>query len=468
MKDLYTFDSTQEKALETYETVRRAYSAFFDEFKIPYLVAEADSGDIGGNLSHEYQILSQKGEDNVISCTSCSYVANEEMAKGARRSTAAETSIRGTTTEPSEFTGVVSSIGDLHSDTEASADIYSLGTFPYKRWIGVSKDRATIFVAIYPAEIEDVALLDKPWRKTQPNPYVFKKIFEDLDPSIKDHTKHIAGNPAIREFFDYRLPQAFIDGYRLEISPKLPGFATPRNHSDSDDIIKSTVSRHNDDTHDLIKIQTGDACPKCTDGTLKVQRAVELGHTFHLGTRYSAPLNATFAIEPNSTKPTSTMPKHREPPTPRLPATAAHLQMGCHGIGISRLIGATASLLADGHGLNWPRAIAPFEAIIIPAPGLDSGAIQVYDLLAGTPGAPPPRSPLLQGVDAILDDRAKPVGWKLRDADLIGYPVVLVVGRAWRDQDQRVEVQCRRLGGFREEVGVGDVRGVVEGLLERL
>lgn len=447
MKDLYTFDSTQEKALKTYETVRRAYSAFFDEFKIPYLVAEADSGDIGGNLSHEYQILSQKGEDNVICCTSCSYVANEEMATSAHRSIAKDI-----LSEHNKSPGVVSPV-DIHQHPEASAEIYYLRTFPYKRWIGVSKDRSTIFVAIFPAEIQDATLMNK---DTQRNPYVLKKIFEDLDPSVEDYTKYIVGKPRFRECFDYRLPQSFINDYHLEESTKIAGLATSPRH---DEYISSPINppRNKDDTYDLIKIQTGDACPKCSNGILKVHRTIELGHTFHLGTRYSAPLNSTFATNPNST---STTPPDKTPKPPPPPNHEVHFQMGCHGIGISRIIAAIADSLADSTGLNWPRVIAPFEAIIIPARGLESAATEIYDrLLASThPGR----------IDAILDDRDRDLGWKLKDADLIGYPIILVVGRAWRLGEAKVEVQCRRLGGWRGEVGVEELGGVLKGLLERL
>jgi len=132
------------------------------------------------------------------------------------------------------------------------------------------------------------------------------------------------------------------------------------------------------------------------------------------------------------------------------------MHMGCHGIGISRIIGAVASLLSSSNGLAWPRVIAPFETIILAAPNVDAQAAEeVYDALSG------------EGGDVVLDDReGKSLGWKLKDADLIGYPIVVVLGRGWREGGM-VEVQCRGLG-VRRDVGVGDVSGVVGGLLERL
>lgn len=479
MKDLYTFDATKEKALETYETVRRTYSAFFDEFKIPYLIAEADSGDIGGNLSHEYHLPSQKGEDNVISCSSCSYTANEEMATGAHISTARKTLFNDK--DPSEFI----SSDDSRLNSTLPVDTHILDQLPYKQWFGISKDRATVFVAIYPAEIEDLTLPTGGWRKTQLNPYVLKRLSKDLDVRFEHHAGDRKANQIYREFFDYRLPQSFINAYLVE-----QGRQSSRSssvHGNEGSIAKPEEQRHRDDNFDLIKILTGDACPKCTKKTLQVQRAVELGHTFHLGTRYSGPLDATFAIDPVITS-------NRESRLGVLssqddddflpPQGQAHMQMGCHGIGVSRIIAAVADILADAQGLNWPRVIAPFETIVIPAKGLESVAGEVYDLLRsvsfddgdGRNGkdakanviAAVDTATVTGGIDVILDDRDKSLAWKFKDADLIGYPVMVVVGRSWLNKSPGlVEVQCRRLG-VKEEVQVQDLRRFVTTLLDRL
>lgn len=129
--------------------------------------------------------------------------------------------------------------------------------------------------------------------------------------------------------------------------------------------------------------------------------------------------------------------------------------MGCHGIGVSRLIAAIASLLADAKGLQWPRVVAPFEVAVLLGPGASSegDAERVYDEVATE-------------ADAVLDDRGKGLGWKLKDADLIGYPVVVVLGRGWKEKGV-VEVQCRRLG-VRREVEVSELRAEVGGLLAQL
>ena len=131
--------------------------------------------------------------------------------------------------------------------------------------------------------------------------------------------------------------------------------------------------------------------------------------------------------------------------------------MGCHGIGVSRLLAAAASLLMDSKGLNWPVKIAPFTTVIVAAPkaATEEDLARVYDVLAKAQQqhqltVDENRGSLSTALDVTLDDRDRPLGWKLRDADLIGYPFIVVLGKAWKARG-RVELQCRRLE-VREEV----------------
>ena len=280
MKDLYTFDLNPEAAIETYAHVSGAYKAFFADMKLPVHVAEASSGDMGGNYSHEYHLANHIGEDTVASCSSCGYTANDEVA----------------------------------------------------------------------------------------------------------------------------------------ISRK-PGNATQEEAA----------------------VAAGDGCPKCENGKLEVSKAIELGHTFYLGTRYSDPLQATY------------LPKGS---TQRIP-----IQMGCYGIGVSRIFGAVAEHKADTKGLTWPRAIAPFEAVVIPTSGVDETTLSFYDRLEGA-GANGSQ------LDIALDDRNKPFGWKMQDADVIGYPVTIVLGKAWRES-KTCEIQCRSLS-LKQNVAANDVPKFLQQVLHRL
>jgi prolyl-tRNA synthetase len=367
MKDLYTFDSTPAAALETYDSVRRAYAAIFDALKLPYLVAAADSGNMGGKLSHEYHFASPKGEDTVWSCKECDYVANEEVIY-------MPPTARGLDAETCVFEGI---------STDRKMRIQILGP----RTAGRTEAWENISHYVNMDAVKS--------HLAQHHPGV------ELDTTIEtEELVHIIESA--------KTPQITLSDSFLSLSTIPP-------------------------SHD---------CPNCPTGEIAPQRAIEIAHTFHLGTRYSDPLGALVALPDGKTR--------------------VSMEMGCHGIGISRLVGAIASLLADEKGLNWPRVVAPYEAIILTSPQVADGeAEEVYDILRSGSGEGE------EFVDVVLDDRPdKNLGWKLRDADLIGYPVLLVLGRGWRER-REVEVQCRRLG-VKQDVSVGQLREFVGEILEKL
>jgi prolyl-tRNA synthetase len=374
MKDLYTFDHSTDAALGTYASVREAYTNLFNELKLPYLVADADSGNMGGKLSHEYHFVSPKGEDNVWACNSCDYIANEELVEKKTEKAASNND------NSMVFTGI-------SVDKKTAINIHIPQPASLQQTEQPSWNQISAFVnlhAVKKALPEDV----------------------DIDTGIESSTLNslLSKTTQTIDLYDHALPNAL-----------------------------TTTNT------DLTITKPGDTCPRCSHGKLDVQKAIEVGHTFHLGTRYSEPLNAVVALPDQN--------------------LSSPIQMGCHGIGVSRIIGAVASLLADDKGLNWPRVMAPYETIILSSPQTDEeDAVEVYDALSGKGG---------EVVDLVLDDRVgKSLGWKLRDADLIGYPVVVVLGRGWKDR-REVEVQCRRLG-VKKEVGLEDLRSAVLELLEQL
>lgn len=442
MKDLYTFDLSPSMALATYDQVREAYTRLFDELKLPYLVAEADSGDMGGNLSHEFHFPTSKGEDHVISCSNCEYVANEELAESPVPGPASNTVGSG-----SELTK-----GD-GSQREVKISV----------WRGISRDRRTLVNVWYQSPTRS-----DPATSTNPevNVHAVKAVFPDFDAAVEDplliwetfnggsrgNTSTNAGPLTLLNLVDCRLSedaQSSIStaASRLPVWPKSMELSPPETDMV---IINKDPSTHQ--PLNLLRISDGDACPRCTDGRLKVQRAIELGHTFHLGTRYSEPLSATVNLPDNDLNALG---------IEAALSTQVPMQMGCHGIGVSRMIGAVADTLADGKGLNWPRVMAPFEVVIIPGKGLDDASLKVYDTLCKVPtDAGNPR------LDLILDDRAASFPWKMQDADLVGYPVIVVVGRRWK-AESICEVQCRRLQ-LRQEVAIEELSDYVQSVLARL
>lgn len=380
MKDLYTFDASEEAARKTYEDVRRAYTAFLTELRLPYLVAAADSGSMGGSLSHEYHFASDKGEDVVIGCDKCQYSVNEELFVGNYQ--------------------------DYQDDAVGNPKV----------WTAVTKDRKTLVHVCYPSDGVSEEI----------NIAAVKLLRPDVDTTVSDVSSIKLMSPTNHVFYcDPRVRPEIATDQNYPISPGIPKF------------VLDAVTPNDKRRITLTKARSGDKCPSCENRSLNLHKAIEIGHTFHLGTRYSAPLSANILNAQNQTQPIS---------------------MGCHGIGVSRLIGTIASLLADGKGLNWPWKISPFEVLIVPTrtdEAMTSGANELHDRLH------------TDGIDVLVDDRDRAAGWKLNDADLVGYPVLVILGKNWTSEAPGVEVQCRRLG-IKEQIPVPQLVKRVRELREQL
>lgn len=463
MKDLYTFDISTEEALKTYRNVRQAYTVFFDEFKVPYLTAEASSGDMGGNLSHEYHFPTRKGEDNVISCTSCDYVANEELAE-SRLSRQRGFAAQEDGGYSHDAKTPMASFRPLALQDEKDVDLEISAQRDENQWIGITSDRNTIVQAYLPEKVRfEWPLHD---RGTRINPYTIKNLVPDLDLSVEDpialfkehrrllrvSDKDVTIKPRVLRIMDMRY-------YLIEHAQNVLSSAESVQVGDEMIPIKDFDTEHGPD--DLVRVETGDPCPKCEDGTLQVETAVELGHTFHLGTRYSKPLNTTVARNPTQSPVSEREQGFDSDDRAISTSDQVPIQMGCHGIGVSRLIAAVADSLADSKGLNWPSVMAPFQAVIVPTKGQEAGGAEVYDILS-----PGHHDNHQNPIDTILDDRSRDFGWKLKDADMIGYPVIVVVGRDWK-KERKTEVQCRRLG-VKDSVPSHELKCFVEGLLAQL
>ncbi|KAJ5587632.1 uncharacterized protein N7459_003397 [Penicillium hispanicum] len=437
MKDLYTFDYSVKEALKTYQSVKHTYTQLFDELKIPYLVAAADSGNMGGSLSHEFHFISNKGEDRVVSCSSCEHVYNEELADGKTHSfhELENSAVPGFRTE------------DAHVEGGS--------TVSNGMWMAISHDGNTLLRGWYPKYSMQNGSTEPVERHV--NSHAVKAIATaigvDLDLSVENPlekwSSHVKAN---KNFEKPRVLDLYDSQVRVYQRPPLSDLLEEVGCTAADieylmlDRFPGTSNRLS-----LVRVHDGDRCSRCADGELTSHSAVELGHTFHLGTRYSEVLNASVSVNPAVLEDSSSSGSQtgKEVIVP--------MQMGCHGIGVSRMISAVANRLADSKGLNWPRVIAPYEVVVVPGKGLDAVAEQVYDSLASKASTP---------VDTIIDDRDKGMGWKLGDADLIGYPVIIVVGNGWK-KNQTLEVQCRLLG-VKQDVPLDQLLGVVENLLSQL
>ncbi|XEU98860.1 hypothetical protein FSHL1_004147 [Fusarium sambucinum] len=411
MKDLYTFDLTTSEAVETYRQVSAAYRAFFAELKLPYLIAEASSGDMGGDLSHEYHLPSVVGEDSVVSCDSCDYTANDEVATAR-----------------------------IPLPTDSAT---SVPASQFRVWRGISKDRKTLVNAWYPQPSEGSS-------DNGPSLHTIKSVVPELDTTIENPLS-LWGESL--KSSDVQMVNV-IDGNLVSsfesVRNELPLLTEPlKCHEVSSSTI---VGSDTGAGLNLVPIAHGDGCPRCDKGTLKIHRALECGHTFQLGTRYSVPLDACVDL-PRSGLPEAAL-KEGLTPGSRVP-----VQMGCHGVGVSRIFGAVAEILADERGLNWPRAIAPFEVAIIPSTKLAGEPLSIYDTLSKNNGSQ-------SGFDVVLDDRNRSFGWKMKDADMVGYPVLVILGKSFKENGI-CEVQCRRLS-VKDNVKVDALPKFISSLLDRL
>ncbi|RMJ23054.1 hypothetical protein PHISP_06087 [Aspergillus sp. HF37] len=439
MKDLYTFDYSSENAIKLYTSVKSTYMQLFEELKLPFLVAEASSGDMGGKLSHEFLLPSPQGEDTIISCSNCGFAYNEEIADGKAggQEFAIARPAPGFATE------------GMHAGTSP--------TISNALWMGVSRDKRTLLRGWYPKYVMNAT--DKKPVEKEASSHAIKVIASaagvDLDLSVDNPLQQWASQAgADRAFLLTRaLRPKVLDLYDSQVRafqrPPLGDLAEKAGCAE-DSIQYSMLDRFpgTADGLRLAKASDGEQCPKCAEWSLAVHRAVELGHTFHLGTRYSEALRSNVTVP--DPKGETFQPGEKSKMVP--------MHMGCHGIGVSRMITAVADVLADNRGLNWPRVIAPYEvAVIAMEEGQTPDAEKVYDLLASDQ----------PGLDVIFEDRDRRPPWLLTDADLIGFPVVVVVGKAYKKR-QAVEVQCRRLDNLREDVPLDQLAGFVRSLLEKL
>ncbi|TVY43182.1 Proline--tRNA ligase [Lachnellula subtilissima] len=448
----YLLSPTHEEEITTLYACTKFFErhmlVFFDELKIPYLVAEADSGDMGGNLSHEFHFPTAKVANMwptrswlMAQC----YPPNPSLRKIPPRHS--RTSL-------------------LPSATRIRKKLSS--------WKGISKDRSTLFTVFFMPSALSLSPASDVADGREVNVHAIKAAFPEIDNSIEnpgDLWWESAPNPSdtadnatlarprqILNILDGSMSESlrktFAEGViTLSKDPSATlGFTHQLNC-----VVQHPVTGK---PFNLLRIKNGDRCPRCSEGHVKINKAIELGHTFHLGSRYTKPLEGhvtvPYEIIKNQEADFEFLPNVKDSTSGR----QVVVQMGCHGIGVSRIIGAVADTLADKNGLNWPRVMAPFEAVVIANKSGEEGTSDVYDAISQ---AHPSGGTT---IDLVLDDRVKPFAWKMKDADLVGYPVIVVVGRRWA-AERICEVQCRRLK-IKEDVHIADLSNHVRSLLERL
>jgi prolyl-tRNA synthetase len=403
MKDAYSFDRDFTAGQKSYDAMFRAYCAIFDRIGLTYRAVAADTGAIGGDASHEFQVIADTGEDAIAYCPTSDYAANVELAEAlpliAQR--AAPTATMTKTPTPGKST---------------CEDVAALLGVPLQNTI-----KSLVLATDEKNEAGDI---------------VKTTVWLLL----------VRGDHSLNEIKAGKVAP-LIGGYRFATVPEIvehfgtpPGYLGPIGTKKPVKVIaERTVAAMSDficganaaDFHltgvnwgrdlpepdlvaDIRNVLAGDPSPD-GKGTLAIQRGIEVGHVFLLGTKYSAAMGANYLDEAGKPQP---------------------MIMGCYGIGVTRILGAAIEQNHDARGIVWPTAIAPFEVVICPigydrSDAVRAEADRLHDALAA------------RGVDVMLDDRGERPGAMFADWELIGVPQRVVISDRGL-KDGRVEVQGRR------------------------
>lgn len=420
MKDAYSFDRDQAGAKASYQVMAQAYRRIFDRFGLRYRAVAADSGAIGGDLSEEFQVIAATGEDAIVYCPASDYAANMEKAEalapaGARPAakqplTVTPTPGKSTCADVAELLSVplsttVKSLVLATDETDAAGEI--IRSQVWLLLLRGDHDMNEIKVAKVPG-------LDAGFR--------FATVAE-----IEDH---FGCKPGYLGPLNLQKPvKLVVDRDVAMMADWICGANQEGHHITGVNWGRDLPEP--DMVADLRNVVAGDLSPD-GQGELAIERGIEVGHVFYLGTKYSKAMNATFLGEDG--KP-------------------AFFEMGCYGIGVTRLPAAAIEQNHDERGIIWPDAIAPFTVVICPV-GMDrSEAVKAQaeslyaDLLAA-------------GVDVILDDRGERPGAMFADWELIGVPHRVTIGDKSLKEGQ-VEYQHRR-DASATKVGVADILAYVK------
>ena len=383
MKDAYSFHMNQESLDQTYQIMHATYSAIFSRLGLDFRPVAADSGNIGGNTSHEFHVLADSGEDEIVFSSDGNYAANMEMATGTLPPLPQETSRRA---KHEVATGDAHSIEDLctHLSINAIACVKTLVV----HGCDAEGEKSGELIALY---LRGDQTLNE--TKTAKLARVFSPL-EFADDEVIEATlgcKPGAIGPNSKCAFSYADPSAL----------GLVNFVCGANKEDTHfiDANWDDETRY-DEVADIRCVQEGDISPD-GKGTLAVKRGIEVGHIFQLGDKYSAALKAT-ALDENG--------------------KSVVMSMGCYGIGVTRVVAACIEQNHDEHGIIWPENIAPYSLVIVQVDAHKSELVrtvseEIYQLAQGL------------GIEVLLDDRDKKTspGVKFADSELIGIPHRLVI-----------------------------------------
>ncbi len=415
MLDAYSFDRDEAAGEAAYGRVRDAFGRMFARCGLASLSVEADSGAIGGSQSEEFMVLSDDGEDTVLRCDKTGYAANAERCEAVPAP--AEDPDAEVPAMEQVATPGVSTIEDV------SAFLRVPATRLIKTLVVTAPDGTPVVALVRGDRELNEAKLAK--LLGGPSPLADAAIVQKVTGAPVGFAGPVGLSLPVRVIADREVATIrdgvtganAADAHFLHV---LPGrdFPTP-------------------EYHDLRTAVAGDVSPADPEGRLYTQRGIEVGHVFNFGTRYSLKMGATFTDETGKSQ---------------------LMQGGSYGVGVSRTMAAAVEQHHDTAGMLWPVSIAPFEVVVVLVDPKNDAQRDAAEALYA--------SLLASGVDVLLDDRDDRPGVKFKDADLIGFPVKVVVGKSL--SDGTVEVSLRRDSASKEAVPVADAAARVRGLRDAL
>ncbi len=409
MKDAYSFDIDEKGAEESYLKMYEAYSRIFKRLGLSFRPVEADSGPIGGNFSHEFMVLAETGEDMIVTCSECDYAANTEKAE-IKKPDDMEVS----SADFKEITKIETP--DMRTIEEVTGFLKAKPKKLIKTLVFNSSDGPFVALVRGDHEINEIKL------KNLLACDELELAEEDLIEKLTRAPRGFAGPVGltdVRIIADYGL----IGGINM---------ITGGNEKD---IHLVNVNFERDfkvsEFADIRLAGDGDLCPRCGK-VLSTTRGIEVGHIFKLGTKYSKSMNAVYLDEDGK---------------------SIEMVMGCYGIGVGRTVAAAIEQSHDKDGIIFPPAIAPFSVIVVPVNTSDDGQMQIAEKIY--------RELLEKGIDVIIDDRDERAGIKFKDADMVGIPVRVTVGK-FAVKENSIDIKMRKTG----EVRKAEVEDAVSTVLE--
>ncbi len=409
MKDAYSFDVSDEAAETSYRKMYDAYNRIFARCGLEFRCVEADSGTIGGSFSHEFMVLAETGEDTIAVCSDCSWAANVEKAQ----------------VKPADTVGSSEVKEMIKVETPGKRKVETVCEF-----LSIEPARL-VKTLVYIADGEPLAVLLRGDREAEE--VKIKNYLGATDLRLADD----------REVFDATgVPSGFLGPIGIVIRVLADREVTR--------MVNSTVGANEKNYHlqqvnfgrdysveevgDFRRLTEDDPCPSC-GGSIRLVEGIEVGHIFKLGTNYSESMRAYYQDADGNELP---------------------LVMGCYGIGVSRVVAAAIEQNHDDSGIIFPLPLAPYQAAVLNLDLKDrevsEAAEEIYTELTEA------------GFDAFIDDRDVRPGVKFKDADLLGFPYRITVGKRFKETGQ-VEIR-RRKTGESEDVAIAEVIAYITRQLE--